>query len=71
MLNGEGNENSKKITIIGPISKIAVVLYDYNVKRPSCTFYGGNVQCVPVRFFFFHWRSFSPWWPLAFLTATI
>ena len=52
MLHGEGNENSKKITIIGPISKIAVVLYDYNVKRPSCTVYGGNVQCVPVRFFF-------------------
>ena len=67
MLNGEGNENSKKITTIGPISKIA----DYNVKFPSCTFYGGNVPCVPVRFFFFHCRSFSPWWPLAFLTATI
>ena len=49
MLNGEGNENSKKITTIGPISKIA----DYNVKFPSWTFYGGNVPCVPVRFFFF------------------
>ena len=48
MLNGEGNENSKKITTIGPISKIA----DYNVKFPSCTFYRGNVPCVPVRFFF-------------------
>ena len=54
MLNGEDNENSKKkTTTIGPISKIAVVLHDYNVKRPSCTFYGGNVPCVPVRFFFF------------------
>ena len=53
MLNGEDNENSKKkTTTIGPISKIAVVLHDYNVKRPSCTFYGGNVPCVPVRFFF-------------------
>ena len=52
MLNGEDIENSKKTTI-GPISKIAVVLHDYNVKLPSFTFYGGNVPCVPVRFFFF------------------
>ena len=52
MLNGEGNENSKKITTIGPISKIAIVFHDYNVKLPSYTFYGGNVPCVPVRFFF-------------------
>ena len=34
-------------------SFIAVVLYDYNVKRPSYTFYGGNVVCVPVHVFFF------------------
>ena len=30
----------------------AVVLLDYNVKLLSYTFYGGNVVCVPVRFFF-------------------
>ena len=71
MLNGEGNENSKKITTIGPISKIAIVFHDYNVKLPSYTFYGGNVPCVPVRFFIFKCRSFSSWWPLAFLAATI
>ena len=29
----------------------AVVLLDYNVKLLSYTFYGGNVVCVPVRFF--------------------
>ena len=56
----------------------AVVLHDYNVKWkfqniPSYTFYGGNVVHVVVFFvfclfaFFFHCRSFSPWWPLAFL----
>ena len=56
----------------------AVVLHDYNVKWkfqniPSYTFYGGNVVHVLVFFvfcffaFFFHCRSFSPWWPLAFL----
>ena len=71
MLNGEGNENSKKKTTIGPISKTAVVLHDYNVKFASYTFYGGNVLCVPVRFLFFYCRSFSSWCALAFLTATI
>ena len=29
----------------------AVVLYDYKVKLPSYTFYGGNVVCVPVHSF--------------------
>ena len=43
----------------------AVVLHDYNVKLLSYTFYGGNVVCVPVRFFLK--LSFSPLWPLAFL----
>ena len=62
MLNGHDNENGKK----GLFSKtqlcmftkhtfflqfFAVVLYDYNVKLLSYTFYGGNVVCVPVRFF--------------------
>ena len=48
----------------------AVVLHDCNVKLPSYTFCGGNVVCVPVRFFLFFLivcRSFSPGWPLAFL----
>ena len=35
-------------------------------KLPSYTFYGGNVVCAPVHFFF-HYRSFSPWWTLEFL----
>ena len=43
----------------------AVVLLDYNVKLLSYTFYGGNVVCVPVRFFLK--TSFTPFWPLAFL----
>ena len=43
----------------------AVVLHDYNVKLLSYTFYGGNVVCVPVRFFLK--LSFTPLWPLAFL----
>ena len=46
-----------------------VVLHDYNVKLqklPSYTFYGRNVVRVLVPFFF-HCRSFLPWWPLAFL----
>ena len=71
MLNGDGNENGKKS--IGLISKktilhgstllvhfFDVVLHDYNVKRPSYTFYVRNVvcahrkffACVPVRFFY-------------------
>ena len=36
-------------------------------KRPSYRFYGGNVVCVPVHFFFN--AAFSPWWPLAFLSS--
>ena len=31
----------------------AVVLHDCNVKLPSYTFCGGNVVCVPIRFFLF------------------
>ena len=35
-------------------------------KLPSYTFYGRNVGRVLFSvFFFFHCRSFSPWWPLA------
>ena len=34
-------------------------------KLPGYSFYGGNV--VRVLHFFSHCRSFSPWWPLAFL----
>ena len=52
MLNGEGNESSKKTTTIGPISKIAVVLYDCNVKLPSYTCYGENVLYSCSLFFF-------------------
>ena len=42
-------------------------------KLLSNTFYGGNVVCVPVHYFF-RCRSFSPWWQLAFplfLTAAM
>ena len=56
MLSGEGSENGENTTT-GLISKnatlhvqhtvfvhfFAVVLHDYNVKRPGYTFYGGNV----------------------------
>ena len=35
-------------------------------KLPGYPFYGGNVLRVLVHFFF-HCRSFSPWWPLEFL----
>ena len=75
MLSGEGNKNDDKtkIRLIGKNTSLhvqhtffvhffAVVLHD-NVKLPSYAFYGGNV----VRVFFFHCRSFSPWWPLGFL----
>ena len=36
------------------------------MKLPSYTFYEGNVVCVLVHYFF-HGRSFSPRWRLAFL----
>ena len=79
-LGGEGNENGEKTTV-GLISKkvtlhlehtffvrfFAVVLHHYNVKLPSYTFYTGNVVRLHVHFFF-HCCSFSPWWPLVFLT---
>ena len=51
-----------------------VVLHDYNVKHLIYTSYVGNVVNAPRMFFlllflfaFFHCRSFSPGWPLAFL----
>ena len=37
-------------------------------KLPSYTFYGGNVVLVSCSLFFFHYRSYLPWWPLAFLS---
>ena len=46
---------------------LAVVLNDYNVKLPNYTLYGGTVVCAPVRPFYY--RSFSPWWPLAFFSS--
>ena len=82
MLNRDRNKNSKK-KIIGLIRKknsfslaahffvhfFAVVLHNYNIELPGYTFYRGNVVCLYVFQFtvFFHCRSFSPWWPLAFL----
>ena len=37
-------------------------------KPPGYMLYGENDLCVPVHFFcFVHCRSFSVWWPLAFL----
>ena len=51
-----------------------VGLHDYNVKHLIYTSYVGNVVNAPRMFFyfcscslFFHCRSFSPGWPLAFL----
>ena len=51
-----------------------VVLHDYNVKHLIYTSYVGNVVNAPRMFFlllflfaFFHCRSFSPGWSLAFL----
>ena len=77
MLSDEGNENGEK-TIIVLISKkqfctcstlfctfFALVLHDHNVKLPGYSFYGGSIVRVLVPFF--HCRSFSPWWWLAFL----
>ena len=49
---------------------IAVVLHDYNVnfqKPPSYTFYEGPMSYVFPLTLFFRYRSFSPWWSLAFL----
>ena len=80
--NGEGNENGEK-TKIGLISKkatlhvqhtffvhfFAVVLHDYNVKLPEAFWL--HVLWRKCRTcscsLFFHCRSFSPRWPLAFL----
>ena len=48
---------------------IAVVLHDCKVKLPEISqllVYGGIVVRVLVQLCF-HCRSFSPWWPLAFL----
>ena len=82
MLGGKDNENGEKTTIC-LISKkatftravnffvyfIAVDLHDYNVKLPETSWL--HVLCRKRRtcscFPFFHCRSFSPWWPLAFL----
>ena len=55
---------------------IDIVSHNYNVKIPSYTsyMYVGNVVCAHQKFcclcscsLFFPCRSFSPWWPLAFL----
>ena len=72
----------KKKTTIGLISKkatldvqhtffvhfFAVVLHDYNVKLPETSWL--HVlwrKCRACSCSFFHCRSFSPWWALAFL----
>ena len=57
MLNGDGDEvwlAKIKLKNLAPAAHlfvhfVAVVLH---VKLPSYKFYGGNVVCVPVRFFF-------------------
>ena len=81
-LGGESNENGEETTI-GLISKKAtlhvqnaffgnffgVVLHDYNVKLPETSWLHafwskcGTCSCSLV----FCCRSFSPWWPPAFL----
>ena len=83
MLGCKDNENGEKTTI-GLISKnatftravhffvyfIAVALHDYNVKLAETSWLHvlcrkrRTCSCCP----FFHCRSFSPWWPLAFLS---
>ena len=83
MLGCKDNENGEKTTI-GLISKnatftravhffvyfIAVALHDYNVKLAETSWLHvlcrkrRTCSCSP----FFHCRSFSPWWPLAFLS---
>ena len=82
MLGGESNENGEETTI-GLISKnatlyvqptffvnfFAVILHDYIVKLPETSWLHvfwskcGTCSCSP----FFRCRSFSPWWPPAFL----
>ena len=81
MLSGEGNENSEKTTRL--ISKkttlhaqhtflvhfFSIVLHDYNVKSFETSWLHDlwrkcrTSSCS----LFFHYRSISPWWPLAFL----
>ena len=83
MLSGEGNAGERWKTTIGLISKkatlhvqhtffvhfFAVVLHDYNVKLPETSWL--HVLWRKCRTcscsLFFHCRSFSPSWPLAFL----
>ena len=57
---------SKKTTLHVHLAHVFdFVYYDYNVKRPSYTFYGEGAECV-TQLTFFHFPSFSPCWPLAF-----
>ena len=82
MLSGKGNENGEKTTI-GLISKkatlhvqhtffvhfFAVVLHDYNEELPETSWLHvlwRNCRTCSCSLFF-HCRSFSPRWPLAFL----
>ena len=83
MLSGEGNAGERWKTTKGLISKkatlhvqhtffvhfFAVVLHDYNVKLPETSWL--HVLWRKCRTcscsLFFHCRSFSPSWPLAFL----
>ena len=61
--------------------KMNAVLHDKNMKRPSYTlsfigelsyvFTKTFVACVLVRFYFFHYRSFSTCWPLTFLIFSL
>ena len=74
MLSGEGNENGKKITTLGLISKkstlhvqhtffvhfFAFILPDYNVELPETSW-------LHVLWRKYCCRSFSPRWPLTIL----
>ena len=79
MLSGEGNENGQKTTT-GLISNFARAahffctflcryLHDYNVKLPETSqLHVSWRKCRRCScYLFFHCRSLSPWWPLAFL----
>ena len=47
----------------------AIVLHDYNMKLPETSWL--HVKKYVFLFPFFHCRSFSRWWPLAFLNFSL
>ena len=79
MLSGDGNENKKRKTISKKLLCTCSTLFQCTFlcrcfaqlqRQPSrkflVTHFMEEISHVFV-FAFFHCRSFSPWWPLAFL----